>query len=335
MFVEISRAEPALLESAEAGDELGVEAFRVCFQRVTQRFFRFDPFEPVNRREPSVASIAALLFVAVNSNLPLPEDLLANPMWSNVISHQSFQTALVEGRYKEAPRTLLSRWIQQPAGEMLAVQKLQIALQFQIKEALGIAWGLVKDGKTSNPYSMGCGIEGLGRLGGKPYAALLAPLLKKQGVVFQQQRMVNNKIEMRTIQVRNVALVWLVRLTGQDHAQYNMPEAKAQFQNLDRFPMGFGFVATGFSDDLKRDAALKKWEKWVEAHPLPAPPPKPDFRPAPPIRAPGSQRNAPGRASPWLAVRSERRKRRLTTPCSSDSHQPDTSKLKSCLRRAS
>ncbi len=123
---------------------------------------------------------------------------------------------------------------------MLAMQKLQIGVHYQIKEALILALDLLKD---ANPQMAAQGIEGVARLGGKPYAALLIPFLKEKRELFRQPMMVNNKQVLRVVEVRDVALGWLIDLTGQDHAQYDMPDAKQWFQNFHRFqgqPFMFG-----------------------------------------------------------------------------------------------
>jgi outer membrane protein assembly factor BamB/tetratricopeptide (TPR) repeat protein len=284
LFVEMLRSEPVLLESAEIGDELAVKAFQLRFQQVMQRFFGGVP---AGQREPQMGTIAALLFVAVDSKLRLPPDLLGNPMWPNLFYRQAFQKALSDGEFRDISRKLLGRWIQQPTGLATAMQKLQFAVQFQIKEALDPALELLKDPKNPNANLLACGIEGTARLGGKPYAALLLPMLGENREVMRHQMMINNKLEVRIVEVRDVALAWLLELTGQDQAQYDMPEAKQWFDQLHRFPQqSFNFFNMGFKDPKQRDAALKKWEAWVKTNPLPAPPQKPPAKPAPPISNP-------------------------------------------------
>jgi len=81
LFVEMQQVEPALMEAAEAADELAEQAFTLRFQQAMQGFFGGDY---AVRRQPHLATFAALLFVAVDSKLRLPQDVLANPMWGNV-----------------------------------------------------------------------------------------------------------------------------------------------------------------------------------------------------------------------------------------------------------
>ena len=286
LFVDMQRFEPALLESAEIGDDLAAKAFQLRFQQAVQRFFGGNP---PGQGEPQMATIAALLFVAVDSKVRL-QDSPANPLWLNLLYQQSFQKSLNEGEYKDILRRLLGRWIQQPTGPSLVMQKLQLALQYQIKEGLHLALDLLKDPKNPNANLVAYGIEGTARLGGKPFAALLVPMLGEKGEVFRQQMVINNKPEVRVVEIRDVALAWLVELTGQDHAQYGMPEAKQWFDSLRRFrQQSFGFFNMGFKDAKQRDSALKKWETWVKSNPLPSPPQKPPARPSPPAPNPTPQ----------------------------------------------
>ena len=96
------------------------------------------------------------------------------------------------------------------------------------------------------------------------------------------------------MQIRDVALAWLIHLTEQDHAQYGMDGAKNDFEQVKKNAKHYqpNYVQMGFPDDAKREEALKKWKAYVADHPLPklpelpppADPPKPVVaQPAPRI----------------------------------------------------
>jgi hypothetical protein len=171
------------------------------------------------------------------------------------------------------------------------IQKLQLAMQHQVKEALGLGIELLKNNGANNAQMTGYGIEAVARLGGKPYAAMLVPLLKDNRECMQQVMMINNKQETRVVEVRDVALAWLVELAGRDHAQYDMPEVKHWFENLRRFPQNmFNFFNMGFKEPSKREGAIKKFQEWLKSNPFSDPPPAPaiDGQPPPaPNVAPG------------------------------------------------
>jgi hypothetical protein len=61
-----------------------------------------------------------------------------------------------------------------------------------------------------------------------------------------------------TAQLRDVALVVLVRLTGQQPADYGFPYLQA-VPGLKTLPSP---DRLGFAGDPDREAALKKWKEW-------------------------------------------------------------------------
>jgi outer membrane protein assembly factor BamB len=292
-FVEMQRAEPALMESAEAGDELATQIFRLRWQQALA--WMYGQAQP--NQQPGFGSLAALVFVSVDTKVKVPPDLVNNGMCVNIFHQGAFQQALNDSACKAIARKLLGRWIRQPAGKQLIIQKLQLAMQHQLKdEGLGMAVDLLKSGGDS-AQSLGYAIEGVARLGGKPHAATLVPYLTDKRECMKHFMMVNNKQEIRSIEVRDVALAWLIELTGQDHAQYDMPEVKQWFENLRRFPQNmFNFYNMGFKDAAKREGAAKKLQEWLKAHPLPEAPPLPAVAgqaPRAPELAPGQPIFAP------------------------------------------
>ena len=127
---------------------------------------------------------------------------------------------------------------------------------------------------------------------------MLVPLLKDNRECMRQVMMINNKQETRVVEVRDVALAWLVELTGQDHAQYDMPEAKPWFENLRRFPQNmFNFFNMGFQEASKREGAIKKFQEWLKSNPLSDSPPLPAIEGQPPP-VPNVCRASPSSSNP-------------------------------------
>ncbi len=85
LFVEMQRFEPALMESAEVGDELAKQAFTQRLQQAVRGYYGGDSSV---QRQLHLATFAALLFVAVDSKLRLPEDALIDPMQGNMLFYQ-------------------------------------------------------------------------------------------------------------------------------------------------------------------------------------------------------------------------------------------------------
>jgi hypothetical protein len=136
-----------------------------------------------------------------------------------------------------------------------------------LPEGLEAALELLEQGeKTPAPYTC-VAVEAVAKLGGKAQAARIAPLLDDTRLVVQQ--IVNQKRV--GVEVRDVALGWLVYLTDQDHAAYNLTSAKAMFARLKGNPASYSvsYSYMRFSDEQQRKAAFAKWKAWVAEHPLP------------------------------------------------------------------
>lgn len=273
LFVKMQRAEPALLASAEAGGEPAAQAFKIRAQQLQQAMYSSQGRV---RREPSLGSIAALLYVTIDPKSNIAADSSTYSLWTNYLHQQALQKALKEEPYKDIARKMLTRWIVQPSHANYLHQKLTLAIQYDIQEALYPAMDLLKAKKTPSNYYLGYAVEAVARLGGKPYAAALAETLGEERECTRQTIIRNGKQEQRTVQVRDVALAWLVDLTGQDHKDYNMPNAKTWIDTVRKQrTAGFNFSNYGFANEEERKAALKKWEEWVKKNPLPPMPKRP------------------------------------------------------------
>jgi len=268
VFVQMQRAEGPLLESAALGGEIASQAFRNRWQQVLRPvIFGGVP----NRRptQPSFGTLAALTFSALEMQIPMAADFRDQFFWPHVFHQAAFQKALQEEPTKAVARKLLARWVVQPGNQNLTNQKLQLAVQYQVKEALPAAVQMLQDPKTTTPQMVAMGIEGVARLGGKEHATRLVPLLADDRECFRQQIGINGRIETRVAEIRDVALAWLVELTGQDHARYGRPEVKQWFSMLRQHAaMGFNFYQFGMTEE-KRNAALKLWQQWAKDNPLP------------------------------------------------------------------
>ena len=269
LFLEMLQAEGALLESAAAGPAAAAEGFRLRMQQVMQRMHGtviIGRNRTVQPSMPSLATVATLLFLAAEPEFDVPEH--SNyPNLFNVIQQQTMIAALKEGPYKEPLRRLLGRWMVRPTTVNLLHAKLNLAVQFDIKEGLLLALRTFKDKQLNQPHYRIYALSAIGRLGGKQYAGIFQPLLEDQSELFRGAIVRNKNV---TVQVRDVALAWLIYLTDQDHEAYGMPDAKREFENVKRnqyfvpnYPM------LGFSEAAQRDSALAKWAEYVKSNPLP------------------------------------------------------------------
>ncbi len=285
LFAAMQRAEGALLEAVEVGGSAAVESVRARLQQLIQRMQLPSPIP----YQPSLGTSAAFLFVTSLPELELPVDLAETHYIYNLVHQQGFQQLLQgpDTAERAAARRLLGLWILRPLGPQ-AVQtgllhnRLQLALQHRMPEGLVLAVELLEAKEKVKPhgYMYGQAVCALGLLGGKTYAEHLVPLLEDSHECVRIG--MNNK--QISVEVRDVALAWLVHLTDQKHADYGMPEAGREFERLRQMPQYYpNFTAFRYSEGAHREEAIKKMKVWLVEHPLPKAPELPK-RPQAPSR---------------------------------------------------
>lgn len=278
LFVEMLKAERGLLESTAAGPAAAGEGLTLRLRQLMQAMQSPDP---KIRKIPSLGTTATLLFVLCD-----PQVELQNPnedsYLQNFIQQGEFQKALTEGPFKPGVRKLVGQWMLRPGSDNNLYMKFHLTMQYDIKEGLETAIRILRDRQPNRTHFRIQAMGIVAKLGGKEYAGLLDSLLDDKTEAFRGQIAPNKQVN---VQVRDVALAWLIHITDQDHAQYGMNEAKKDFEQVKKNPKHYqpNFVQLGFPDDAKRDEALKKWKAYVADHPLPklptlpppADPPKP------------------------------------------------------------
>jgi len=271
LFSEMHQAEGALLISTESGKVPMADALDIRYENV-YRMMRLPNAK--QRVQPSLATISALMFVASDPRLIDDDEsgVSNDAYWSQLLNSPVFRQGLSAGKSAAPARAVLGQWIVLPTSQRLLNQKLRLAIQYEIPEGLELALRTIENRKQITPVYASYAIEALGKLGGKPYAAKLLPLLEEETAVTRQR--VNKQIV--TIQLRDVALGWLIYLTGQDHGEYNLPRAKPIFQRMAKNPTGYSvsYSYMRFANEEQRKQALQKWNAWIETHPLPEPPDK-------------------------------------------------------------
>lgn len=272
-FRDMQRAERGLLISTAAGTQAAAESLTLRLAQM-QRMMQMP--QPGRRNVPSAASVAAVLFVCSDPELKLPENLAESPYLTSIIQQEEFRKAVVEGdeAKRRPPRRILGQWISRPGSPNTLYMKLNLASQYEIPEGIIVARRLIEDRNMPHGHFRAMAINVIGKVGGKSYAGLLDGMLDDQTVCFQGVigRQVNGKnvtTQIKTM-VCDIALTWLVHLTGQDHAQYGHPDAKQEFERMSKI-VGYqpNFIQMGYEKDEVRAAALKKWREYVADHPLP------------------------------------------------------------------
>jgi outer membrane protein assembly factor BamB len=290
-FIEMLKKETGLMESIPAGPVAKAETMTLRLQQVTQARNLTDSDK---RKLPSIETTAALLLIATDpamESLEKPNDF--STMLS-IVQYPDFYMALLyqeptdEEKKKMSEKDksevepklaahfvaqkLLGQWIMRCGSESVLSSKLNLALNFDLKEGLVPALRIVQNRQMANQSLRAQAIGFVGKWGGLSHAKAISDLLDDDSGLFKG-KMGDEQVE---IQIRDVALAWLIHLTDQDHAAYQMPRAKANFKTMRDSPTS-GYIPSyteqGFASDEKREAALKLWKEYAAAHPLPPLPP--------------------------------------------------------------
>ena len=258
LYAAMLLAEPGLFAVAEQGPQLAEEAFKVRFAQLRRE--QSAPDQEA-RRQPDVASVAALLLVATNPQWRLPEPLANHMHLINFVRTDDFTAMIERGRYRTAVRRLLGHWMLISDSANIVHQKLRLVLQYEIHEGLPLALALLEESETRPPNVVAFAAESVARLGGNRYVASLLPLLEDQRQCARAGK--------RTIEVRDAVLAWLVYTTGQDIDDYGQPMAKSWFHTLAQKPIAmFNLSRFGYEAPERRSEALSRWADWIEANPL-------------------------------------------------------------------
>ncbi len=273
LFVEMHRAEAGLLESSAAGGELAAEAVLLRCQQVLQMSRVPDPDV---RQQPSLGTVAALIFVASDPAIKLPDQ--TQVLVFNFVNQPTFQTALRSGDQQQQVRELLGAWIQRTPNNSLAYQTLRLAMQHNIKQGLVPALRVAKQ-KNISAYMRMYGVLAVGKLGERRHAAELEPLLDDATVCSSRTTVVNGERTTYRIELRDVVVAVLAHLTEQSLEDYFLDGVRRDASTL------FNTGTLGYKDEQQREQAIKKMKAWLAENaealqaPLPADDAAPSFDP--------------------------------------------------------
>jgi outer membrane protein assembly factor BamB/tetratricopeptide (TPR) repeat protein len=262
LFVQMLKAEPGLLLSSELGQESTVDALKFRVRRFMQTQNTPDPSR---RALPPIGTTLAFLFISSDEEL-LGRTAPMEVSWiRNWLRQSSFRKFVDDKEKGVAAKKLVTSWVMaRTSNGSFHIDRLYDAVTFKLKAALPVA----VQGLKTKPYQ-GMAIDAIARLGGKEYAALLLPVLDDKTVI---ATFTTNKKRVE-VQARDVALAWLVHLTGQDVKAYGFSHAKQWFDSRKKNNRsGFSAGAYRIDDLSKRDTYRKTWDEWLAKNPLPKPP---------------------------------------------------------------
>src|SRR5262249_40309263 len=149
-------------EPKAVGDKYGIEV-QALFQKL------WGP-NVAQRKQISTGDVAAMLLIGADPDVTLNDQMRA--LTVNLLYQPAFSQGIRTGPRVEPLKKLLGGWIAQASGQS-AVQMLNLAIQYNLKEGLDLALRLIRD----KEFAGGMSIVAVGKLGNKEHLAILEPLL--------------------------------------------------------------------------------------------------------------------------------------------------------------
>ncbi len=257
-FVEMQRHEGALLADVFGGRNRQPE--REWEERL-MRLVRWQS-TPANRNAaPPLGSCATVLFLGCVKELNIADRLAGYQ--AHLVQRTPIVEAIKLDGAREGIRRVVVAWILNCSNrnEQLLQVRLTLARGQGIKEAIPMALQIAHAGPdylTVKPPIRAAAVLLVGQLGTPDLAAQLEPLLEDDTVCMQMGQMPQGQPMM--LQMRDVALIAMLHLTGQDPATYGFFDArKPGAQPTDNMAILI------LPNDEARDAAAAKWQTWKAA----------------------------------------------------------------------
>jgi hypothetical protein len=253
LFVDMQRAEPELLEALVKGGKPASEALDARCRGVIQQAAQTPPDGRL-----TLGTVASLLLVGASEGVSVDEQV-GGQLFPWLIWQPVFQKNARESNRATMLKKLLGMWVLKDASPAASTENLKFAALFDLKiEGLNLAIRLLAD-QQSAAAAKANAILIVGKFGGPQQVSMIEKLLDdKTGCSSVQGTNPPRQFE---LQLRDVALAIVVRLTGQNLRDYG-------FQSVQPHPTTLFQVGTlTFSAPGVREAALKKWSRWRAEHP--------------------------------------------------------------------
>lgn len=245
LYVEMAQAQRQLLEDFDTEPKTVADKYGVEVQALFQRLWGPNVAQ---RKQIGIGDVAAMLLVGSDPDVALADQ--TRVLTVNLLYQPAFSQGVRTGPRVEPLKKLLGGWIGQASGQS-AVQMLNLAMQYNLKEGLDLGLRLIRE----KDFASGMSIVAVGKLGTKQHLAVLEPLLSNDTVLMNAN--FNNKPG--TTEVRDVALAMMVHLSGQPIKDFGFEF----FRGANNDQVFFAPAYLAFSDQMKRDAALKKWQEFA------------------------------------------------------------------------
>jgi hypothetical protein len=257
LFVEMQRSEAGLLADAFRNDG---SSPRQRWEDRLVRLLRWPVGLENGPAMPPLGSCATMVFLsATHEGRVSDRTAMYIPQ---LVQRPPIQQALQANATNDAVRRLVTAWVVECPNNSDPVlqQRLNLALVQEMPEGVPLAVRVATrdpDFFTVNPGVRAVALLLIAKLGRTADAEKLEPLLEDATVCQTFARMpAAGGGAIRDIQIRDVALVTMLHLTGQDPADYGYRQVRRQSQQL----LDPGSLFT--EGDEQRAAAISKWHEW-------------------------------------------------------------------------
>jgi hypothetical protein len=250
LFVEMSQAEPSLLEVYDQGAQPAADALR---QRCA-----VPSMQPsssgvrLGNMRLSAGSMLALIFVAGDPAISIGDDTVGS-----IISLPSYMEMFaLRGAGPSDPRRevclkVIGRWVARDIGAKYLPANLVLAVRLNLKEGLDPAIKTLQQPQPST-ITKCAALKLIAKFGGPDQIALVEPLLHDTTPCFETA--VDK--QPTQVQIRDFALATMIRINGQNPKEFGLAGAD-WWSSADLSP---NLIA--FKSERDRTAAFLKWQVW-------------------------------------------------------------------------
>lgn len=210
-----------------------------------------------SRENISPASVATLLFVTAQPEMEA--DSIIEARVYLLLSKSTIKHYLLVGPQSVMLLQLVDKWLVHAIKDRPSYYALRITLAFNRKQ-IGAKLGRAALANAESVASvLGYAAIAVAKFGGREDIGCLVPHLDNTTVCHTWSNTRLKKEPIR-IEVRDIVLAMLIRMTGQDPKEYGF---KLLVPDPDTIYRIYTF---GFLSDEERDQTLDKWHKWYSTH---------------------------------------------------------------------
>lgn len=258
LFVDMQRQEGALIAAVFGGSKRAPEEL---WEARLYRTAQWQPGVPERSNIPPVGSCATMLFLGSQADMDVSDS--AAQLIESIIQRPPLNQ-LLKDNSQPAVRKLVITWLTicPNKSEEILRQRLSVIAQANLTEALPLAVDVCSGDPQYlhvQPLTKALAAMILGQLGTREHVAKLEPLLEDNSICLPPQMQIPGQPQV-AVQVRDVALCVILKLTDQQPADYGYTNARPA-------QPGTFQIQTMYRDtDAQRGESIAKWRKWREEH---------------------------------------------------------------------